>query len=301
MNVRQGDKETRRQGDKETRRFFLPFPLSPCPLVPLSLFLALGLLILSPACSRRAQLESAQNAWDNGDYPKAADRYEQYLKDNPTSEKAAFARYQAATIYRRDLKQCDRAIPHYIHLIVNFPNSPDVYNARMHLAECYDKTEKPREAITEYENLLPFTADEKEKRRFRTQIAELYYKMNDYGQAIAEYQKVTGNATYDDLSELAWLQLAGIRLLRDEYDEAIPAYQTVAANTKDGEIRRLARYRLADCFERIFQYDQAVKTLEESEPDPKSPNYLQERIATIRDNQRQRSISSPSSLGGPRK
>ncbi|MGH9843207.1 MAG: tetratricopeptide repeat protein [Blastocatellia bacterium] len=258
-------------------------------------------MIFSAACSRRARLESAQTAWDNGQYLAAAGHYEQYLKDNPTSEKAAFARYQAATIYRRDLKQCDKAVPHYIHLIVNFPKSPDVYNARMHLAECYARTEKPREAITEYENLLPSTADEKEKRRFRTQIADLYYKMNDYGQAIAEYQKVTANAAYDDLSELAWLQLAGIHLLRDEYEEAIPAYQAVAANTKDGDIRRLARYRLADCFERTFQYDQAVKTLEESEPDPKSPNYTQERIATIRDNQRQRSVSSPSSLGGPRK
>jgi tetratricopeptide (TPR) repeat protein len=265
------------------------------------LICALGLLGFFPSCSRRAELERAQSAWDNSDYSAAADHYEQYLKDNPTGEKAAFARYQVATIYRRDLKKCDNAIPHYIQLIVNFPNSADMYNARMYLAECYGKTDKPREAIAEYENLLPFTADEKEKRRFRTQIAELYYKMNDYGQAIAEYQKVTGNVAYDDLSELAWLQLAGVHLLRDEYNEAIPAYQAVAGNSKDADIRRLARYRLVDCFERTFQYDRAVKTLEESEPDPKSPNYIAERIAAIRENQRQRSVSSSSSLGWSRK
>jgi len=247
------------------------------------------------------QLESAQHAWDGGDYTKAVEFYEQFLKSSPRHEKAAFARYQAATIYRRDLKQCERAIPHYIHLIEDFPSSPDVYNSRMFLAECYGKTDKPREAISEYENLLPFTTDEKEKRRIRIHIAELYYKMNDYGQAIAEYQKVTGNAPYDELSELAWLQTGGIRLLRDEYEEAIPAYQTVASNTKDGDIRRQTRYRLADCFERTFQYDQAVKTLEETEQDSKSPNYIQKRIASIRDNQRQRSVSSSSSLGWPQK
>src|SRR5262245_12976191 len=144
-------------------------------------------LSIFPACSRRMQLESAQHAWDGGDYTKAVEFYEQFLKSSPRHEKAAFARYQAATIYRRDLKQCERAIPHYIHLIEDFPSSPDVYNSRMFLAECYGKTDKPREAISEYENLLPFTTDEKEKRRIRIHIAELYYKMNDYGQAIAEY------------------------------------------------------------------------------------------------------------------
>lgn len=265
-------------------------------LIPL--FLALVLLI--PGCSNRAQIESAQQAWDSGDFATAAGFYEQFLKDSPRHEKAALARYQAATIYRRDLKQCDKAIPHYIHLIEDFPSSPDVYNSRIYLAECYGKVEKPREAINEYESLLPYTTDEKEKRRVRTKIAELYYKMNDYGQAIAEYQKVVTNASYDDLSELAWLQIGGIHQLRDEFDEAIPAYQMVAGNTKDPVIRRQARYRLADFFERTFQYDQAVKILEETETDPKSPKYVPQRIAAIREHQRQRSLSSSSSLGWPK-
>src|SRR5262249_44001072 len=150
--------------------------------------LLIGLL---PACSNRMQIESAQQAWDGGDYTKAVEFYELFLKASPRHEKAAFARYQAATIYRRDLKQCEKAIPHYIHLIEDFPNSPDVYDARKFLAECYGKIDRPRESISEYENLLPFTSDEKERRRIRAYIAELYYKMNDYGQAIAEYQKVT--------------------------------------------------------------------------------------------------------------
>lgn len=265
----------------------------------LSLVFATGLFLL--ACSHRAQIDSAQTAWDNGDYLKAAESYEQFLKDSPKHEKAAFARYQAATIFRRDLKMWDKAIPHYIHLIEDFPNSPDVYNARLYLAECYGQTDKPREAISEYENLLPFNSDETEKRRIRVHIAELYYKMNDFGQAVAEYAKVTTNAPYDDLTERAWLQIGGIRMLRDDFEEAIPAYQTVAANTQDATIKRQAQYRLADCYERTFQYDQAVKVLEGAGQDSKSPSYISQRIAAIRENQRQRSLSSSSSLGWPQK
>ncbi|MFN0084428.1 MAG: tetratricopeptide repeat protein [Blastocatellia bacterium] len=263
--------------------------------------LAVCLSILASSCSRGAQLDQAQAAWDGGDYPRAVEYYEQYLVENPSGEKAAFARYQLATVYRRDLKQCDKAIPHYIHLIEDFPKSPDVYNARVNLAECYSKTDKSREAISEYETLLPQTEDGKEKRRVRLRIAELYYKANDYGQALAEFQKVTANAGYDDLCELAYLQIGGIHLLRDDFDEAIPAFETVSQNTSDREIRRLSRYRLTDCYERTFQYDQAVKVLEETEVDPKNANYIPQRIATIREQQRQRSLSPSSTLDAQRK
>jgi tetratricopeptide (TPR) repeat protein len=263
-------------------------------LLPLALCLFLSL----SACSTRASLDQAQAAWDSGDYAKAAERYEQFIKDNPQSNQTAAARFRAATVCHRDLKQYDRAIQHYIHLIEDFPNSPDVYQARMRLAECYSAIGKRREAISEYENVLPSTTDEKEKRRVRLNIAELYYEMNDFGQAVAEYQKVTANAAYDQLSERAHLRIGGIRFLRDEFEDAIPAYQAVATNTKDPTLRRVARFSMADCYERLLQYDLAVKTLEETEPDPKSPDYIQQRISTIRDQQRQRNLTVPSQMAG---
>ena len=265
------------------------------------LIFAFCLLILSSSCSRRAMLDRAQAAWDSRDYAGAAEHYEEFLRENPQGEKAAFARFQVATICHRDLKQYDRAIQHYIHLIEDFPKSPDVTQARMRLAECYAATEKRREAISEYENVLPLIADGKEKRRIRLNIAELYYEMNDLGQAVVEYQKVTENAAYDELSERAHLRIGGIRFMRNEYEDALPAYQEVTGKTGDASIRRAARYGMADCYERMFQYDQAVKTLEETEPDPKTPGYIKQRIETIREQQQQRNLSIPSSLGMQKK
>jgi tetratricopeptide (TPR) repeat protein len=86
--------------------------------------LALSTFALS--CSSGALLDKAQAAWDNTDYAAAADYYEQFLKENPGSDKAEFARLRVATIYRRDLKRYDRAIEHYIHFIEEFPKSPDI-------------------------------------------------------------------------------------------------------------------------------------------------------------------------------
>lgn len=256
-------------------------------------------LLITAGCSRMAMLDRAQAAWDSGDYEKSAQYYEEFLRENPQDKKAAFARFQAATICQRDLKQYDRAIQHFIHLIEDFPKSPDAYEARVRLSECYAAAGKSREAISEYERVMPFTQNEKEKRRIRLNIADLYYDMNDLGQAVAEYDKVTANAPFDELSERAYLRIGGIRLLRDEFEEAIPAYLAVAEKTSDSTIRRVARFGLVDCYERTFQYDLAVKTLEETEPDSRTPDYIRQRIDNIREQQRNRNLNLPSSAGWP--
>ncbi|MBK7597413.1 MAG: tetratricopeptide repeat protein [Acidobacteria bacterium] len=267
----------------------------------LILTFAVSITILLASCSRGALIEKAQAEWDAGNYDSAAELYEQYLKEHPQGDKAQFARFRAATVCHRNLKQFDRAIQHYIHLIEDYPKSPESYQARLRLAECYAAVQKRRESISEYESVLPITPEEKEKRRIRLQIADLYYDMNDLGQAVAEYQKVTVNTPYDELAERAFLRIGGIRLLRDEFEEAVPAYQAVAQNTTDATIRRLANFGVADCYERTFQFDQAIKTLERTEPDPKSPNYIQQRIAAVREQQRQRNLTTPSNLGWPGK
>jgi len=258
-----------------------------CCLLPT----AYCLLLLSSCRTKGALLDQAQAAWDSGDYPAAAARYEEFLKDNPRSEQAADARFQAGNVYFLNLRQYERATQHYIHLIEDFPKSPHVYQARQRLAESYVAMGKPREAIREYETLLIAFPDTPDRRRLRLNIADLYYDQNDLGQALAEYEKVTRGAAYDDLSERALLRLGGIRYLRDEFEDSIPAYQAVAERTRDSQIRRQARFGLADCFERTFQYDEAVKVLEGTEPDPKSPDAIPKRIASVREQQRQRNLT----------
>lgn len=259
------------------------------------------LLVFLAGCSNKAQLENAQSAWDGGDYAAAADLYEEFLKLNPQSDKAAFARLQAATVCRRDLKQYDRAIQHYLHFIEDSPKSPELYQARLSLAECYVATQKFRESIGEYESALPAATDSKEKRSVRLKIADQYYELKDLGQALAEYQKVINDSAYDELCEKAYLQIGGIHLLRDEFDEAVPAYQVVVQHTQDPPLRRTARIRLADCYERIFEYDKAVQLLKETDPDPASPNYIPQRIAAIQEQQRQRNLSPQATLNWKKK
>ena len=267
------------------------------------IFLISFCLVFLPACRKRgtALLDRAQTAWDAADYGTAAARYEDFLRDSPRDEQAASARFKAANIYLFNLHEYESAIQQYIHLIEDFPNFPEIMQARQRLAQSYASAKKTREAIMEYENLLQLTQETTDKRLLRLNVADLYYELNELGQALAEYHKVITNSPYDELSERAQIRIGGIHLLRDEFDEAIPAYQIVISSTKDNDLRRLAQYGLADCYERTFQYDKAVSVLEQVAPDPKTPEYISRRISTIRDLQRQRNLTVPAEAFRKRK
>ncbi len=248
--------------------------------------------IFSSACGGRGEvLDRAQAAWDTGDFVSAVAKYEEFLRNSPHDDQGAVARFRVANIYYYNLKAYEKAIQHYIHLLEDFPKSGDVEASRLRLAECYVALGKRQEAINEYEGLLNAPNDAVDRRRIRLNIGELYYDLNDLGQALAEYEKVTADAPYDQLSERAWLRIAGIRFLRDEFEEGLSAYDVVGGNAKDQAVRRQARLGMADCYARTFQYDLAIKVLEQTEPDLSVPEYLQQRIAAIREEQRQRNFS----------
>lgn len=244
------------------------------------------------ACEQKGELlEQAQAAWDSGDYQGAAAIYEDFLKRNPQHELAAAARFRAANTYYYNLKNHERAIQHYVHLIEEFPRSSEVTAARQRIGECYAALGKHREAINEYESLLASGAEGIDRRRMRLNIADLYYDLNDLGQALAEYEKVVGDGTYDSIGERAWLRIAGIRFLRDEYEDALEAYRQVAEKATDPAIRRQASFGMVDCYERTFEYEQAIRLIEQIPPDPSHPDYGSRRIAALREQQRQRNFS----------
>ncbi len=254
---------------------------------------AFCLLIFLPSCWSRANLVSqAQTAWDQGNYEAAVHYYEEFLKEPPAPEQAATAHFEAAKIYYLNLKQYDRAAEHYIRIVEDFPQFPHREQAFLQLADCFELLKKPREAIGEYESLLQAFPETPERRKVRLAIADLYYGY-DQSQSLVEYQKVVKDAPYDEPSEKAYLRIGGVRFLRNEFQEAIPAYQTVVQNTKDANLRRQAQDRLADCYENLADYDLAVKILEQTEPDPKEPGFLQKRIAGIRERQKTRKLIQP--------
>src|SRR2546425_7328402 len=103
---------TRRAVERANGRFA---PSLPRPVALSLLFCLMLVVILSGACHRDVEqsLGRAAEAWDSGDYKLAAEEYERYLEQDPTSEKASEARFQLANIYYFKLQRYDQARAHY--------------------------------------------------------------------------------------------------------------------------------------------------------------------------------------------
>lgn len=261
-------------------------------------------LLLGGGCARRALLEQAQQAWDADDFGAAVNYYETFLRENPENDQAAEIRFRVATICARDLHEYDRAIAHFIRLLEDHPQFPDLLKARLRLAECYAAAEKRNEAISEYENLLPLLSDSQEKRRLRLQIADLYYDKNDLRQAVVEYQKVAQGQERDDLQVRATLRLAQVAYLRDDLEAAMLAFGQVLERSPDPLIKRIAQLGMVDCYERVLRFDEAVALLQAINSDltagTREQEQLQRRIAEMRERQRQRLTGSGADrLGAP--
>jgi tetratricopeptide (TPR) repeat protein len=281
---RKGERATRRRGERANRRFA---PSPPRPLA-LSLLLCLMLVvILAGACHRDLErsLTRAVEAWDSGDYKQAAEEYERYLEQDPTSEKATEARFQLANIYYFKLQRYDQARAHYSSFLERNPTHSNAQLARERLAEVLGEMGRSYEAIAEYENLNP--QDANERRRIRLRIADLYFAQRNHSQALTEYEKVIEKVDYDELSEQAFLREASIyHIERTQYQQALPVYRKLASESGDPKVRVRAAYGLADCQAGLYEFDDAIKTLRAIKDDREQTDVAR-RVAELEQQKRE--------------
>ncbi|MEK6285771.1 MAG: tetratricopeptide repeat protein [Acidobacteriota bacterium] len=254
----------------------------------LSVFFALLIVaFLAGGCDRDVEqsLSRAVEAWDSGDYKRAAEEYERYLEHNPASEKAPEARFQLANIYYFKLRGYDQARSHYTAFVEQNPSHPSAQLARERLAEVLGEMGRSYEAIAEYENLNP--QDSGERRRIRLRIADLYFAQRNYSQALTEYEKVIELVPYDELSEQAYLREASIyHIERGQYQQALPIYQKLGSMSSDPKVRVRAAYGLADCYAGMYQFDEAIKTLRAIKDDPEQTD-VGRRVAELEQQKRE--------------
>lgn len=259
----------------------------------LPLFAPLFLLVLVPAsilgtqaCRRGGEhsLSHAAEAWDSGDYPQAAEEYEEYLKSNPVGEKSLEARLQLANVYYLNLHRYEEATAHYREFLNQDSSSRNSHVARERLAELLAEVGRSYEAIAEFENLNP--QDIKERRRIRLKIADLYYEQKNYSQALTEYARVTDGIDYDELSEQAYQREASIyHISRGQYMQALDSYGKLVSLTADPEVRVRATLGLAECYAGLYQFDQAIKVLRQVTSESEQ-GYIARRIDELEQQKR---------------
>ena len=281
---RKGAGTTGRGGERAKRPFA---SLPPRPLTVSLLFCLIRVAILAGACHRDVErsLGRAVEAWDSGNYKVAAEEYERYLEQDPTSDRASEARFQLANIYYFKLQRYDQARAHYSSFLERNPTNSNAQLARERLAEVLGEMGRSYEAIAEYENLNP--QDANERRRIRLRIADLYFAQRNHSQALTEYEKVIEKVAYDELSEQAYLREASIyHIERTQYQQALPVYQTLATESGDPKVRIRAAYGLADCHAGLYEFDDAIKTLRAIKDDREQTDVAR-RVAELEQQKRE--------------
>jgi len=260
------------------------------------------LLILVSGCRSKGQtgLESAEDAWREGDCQKAGTEYQAYLQKNPRASDRDRVHFALGNVYclckKQDLRDLEKGQQQYRLAADQTSDSALAVKARQRVAEIFVDTNRKTDAIAEYENLLQRYPDTPEKRSIRLAIANLYNDLNNYSQAETEYEKVTTAVSYDQLSEAAYIRVSNIDLLRERYDRAIPVLEKIIANSTDPHIQAQARFSLSEIYVKQFEYDKALEQLKQiKNPSPAEAEFIKKRNDQIQ-RDRQKHTATPSDM-----
>lgn len=209
-----------------------------------------------------AQFEIAQTHFDAGEYAKAADYF---LKvHNLDLAPADKARAQFMSAYSRQLAgQLDAATEAFRAFVDEWPNDPDLPEARYHLATLLRQLKRPQEAMTVTLQLLRGVQQEGAgnpglwaywQKRTGNEIANDLFQAGDIVDALQIYQGLVGLSAAAAWTTPVTYQIALCYDRLEQFAKAKAAYQTVIAAGQPGasnpdpelaELAKMASWRLA--------------------------------------------------------
>lgn len=222
----------------------------------------------------RELMSVAEIKWQQNDYLGAVRDYEKLIESYPKSSVASEAYYWkgiAFSLYFDDPELAVTALKKVIHL--EKTRGVSVYNleAGERLAEIYDKKlDRPRDAISAYEDVVAMSEDKDQVLESRFKIGELYYKMGDMAQARVEWGLLVENDPKSRWAPAALYRKAGTHFVSGEYEKALEIYRSLYTVYPEDENSHFAKFRAANCLELIEEPLKAIalyKELEGSYPD----------------------------------
>jgi tetratricopeptide (TPR) repeat protein len=103
--------------------------------------------------AERARLLGATALYTQGEYQRALDQFQQFLRDRPESPWTPQASLGVA-VCLDSLNRTKEAMTKYDELIKRYPNASEAIRARMELGRLYEDEGKPDLALKQYEELV---------------------------------------------------------------------------------------------------------------------------------------------------
>jgi tetratricopeptide (TPR) repeat protein len=252
-------------------------------LIGSALVVALVLVLFSPKLSlERRLLSSAKTFQKNRQWQEAAEEYERAVRYAPDSSTGIEAARLGAGVCLYDLKNYDKAVFFFRHLVLHSQKNTEVRWAQQKLAEVfYEKVNNYTQSIIEYQRLLQANPSKEEAAEYRLRLGRSYYYLANFDQAISEANEFLSKNPVDPKDFDMLMLKADSYLAEKKIDEAVSIYNQIENQYSNHEELYRVKLNKSLAYEDKKDWDKAVQELEEIRNAYPHPDVIDLKIKTI--------------------
>jgi TolA-binding protein len=249
--------------------------------VSLFFFFPILLLVGCNANEDSIRFQVAEDLWEKGFYSEAAVKYDSIVNDYPHSRLSPPALYKKGVIESVYLLDYDSALNTFKKLIVLFPESEEIPQAKRQIADIYMSHLKDYEkAILAYEQLIAEEAIDNIETILFT-IALAYIKTGDLEQGRIELHNLISRYPSSSLIPRAYFEIANSYMVEGEEEQAINNYRKIIEFYPSSTFYIDSQFGTAVALEEQGKLTEALTLYEELEGEHPNPSAVRVRISSL--------------------
>ncbi len=236
--------------------------------------------------AEKIEFEKAQTAAAASNYKSAVTHYDNVVKRYEKTDLALRSAEESGRISYYELKDFNKAIESYKHLVLYSSVAAARLEAQKKIAEInFEHLQNYEQAIVEYNRLLDLPHEKKEAAVYRLFIAKSYFYMNNFVQALVELESLLERESVSP-EQFDVLELKANTLLQmKKLDEAASVLNQLISKFPERAKERQVGLVLAVVYEEKKDFPKAIETLETIKNVYPSKDFIETRIKNLKERQ----------------
>lgn len=246
-----------------------------------------GLAVLSMFAagewSARRGFRRAEAFWEQGDYRRAGEQFQQMAQDHPRHSLAPEALFRVGRINYIFLRNASEAV-HVLRIVAKDPMAgPWAARAQRLLGEIFElRQEDYRQAIVDYQRFISVNSGGEGNDEAQFAVARCYFKLEDFEQARGEYEVLLERYPDSALRVRALEGIANAYYVTGRYELAAKTYRQIMVEAEDGNVEAEACFGVASSLEMSGDLTGALLEFEKIRESYPNAGLVSERITRVR-------------------
>lgn len=208
------------------------------------------------------QYEAARNLFYNQKYDAAISSLKRFIDNNPSNSNVVEAKFLIAESYYFTEK-AKEALPFYKDVITD-GQSQYVTKAAFRAADTEFNNKNYRDAVTDYQNVLSSSQSKRDQVSAWEGLFESYYHLGDYENSIKYCRQAIkeGGGMVIGIENKAELFIGKCHLKRRDFTQARAQFEKVISMDKDVNGAE-AKYRIGEILYESGKYEESIKSMQE--------------------------------------